>query len=320
MRVAGTYCADGSVPDPETGYHSCRDCLPGRAPDPATKASCVCDGSHYNASRGALDCYDHMRRWPATRSAALSAHPMFPCLPCSEVKVNATSSCIQCGLAEDGKAFVTTAVPGFAVSQTNAKRGAPIGDIPGDRALFACTMHETCTGNPQNPCADGYQGPLCSVCAEGWSRAGLHGPCSSCDETMHAAWMVFGTLFAIGTVTGVLYHVASWNGHKQGKVATINTLVKILVGLVQILTQLEFTLDLRWPPMFAWLIHFFKVFSFDFLAFIDIGCFATYTFYDKFALAALMIPGFALITFGVYKYPRPSSTCLWLCNGVSWFE
>lgn len=121
---------------------------------------------------------------------------------------------------------------------------------------------------------------------------------------MSIVWFVFSLLFALALVTGALYFVSNFDGHKMEKVAAISTLVKIFVGLVQILTQVEFTLELRWPPMFAWLVNLLKVFSFDFLAFIDIGCVADYTFYDKFAIAIFMIPGFLAITYGIYIYRK----------------
>jgi hypothetical protein len=296
------YCKDGAVPDRDTSFHSCRDCLPGRAPDPTTKATCVCDESHYNASNGAVKCFDHMKRWSSEDASIQAArqHPLFPCLPCDEVRVNATSSCIKCGLSSDRKSFIVEAVAGFAVSQTTADLKLPLGSLPRDRSLFQCPMQETCTGDPLNPCAEGYGGPLCSACADGWSRNGLHGPCTSCDESMHVAWLIIGTVLVVALVTGLLYHVANFDGNKAGKVAVITTLVKIAIGLIQILTQLEFTLELRWPPYFAWLLHLLQIFSFDLFAFIDIGCMTTYTYYDKFGLAALMIPGFAGVTYAVF--------------------
>ena len=53
---------------------------------------------------------------------------------------------------------------------------------------------------------------------------------------------------------------------------------KITVSLVQILSQLEFTLQIQWPTELKVLTDMLKFMSFDFLGFLDIGCMATYSY------------------------------------------
>ena len=55
------------------------------------------------------------------------------------------------------------------------------------------------------------------------------------------------------------------------------------------MSQLEVALTLRFPDVFRWFVDLLKVFSFDILAFIDIGCLTTYSYYQKFAFAFLVI-------------------------------
>ena len=63
----------------------------------------------------------------------------------------------------------------------------------------------------------------------------------------------------------------------EGDIAVIHTLGKIAISLVQVLTQLEFSLSLVWPKSFRWFIDLLKVFSMDLLGFINIGCVTQYT-------------------------------------------
>ena len=92
---------------------------------------------------------------------------------------------------------------------------------------------------------------------------------------MSAVWLVLGSILAFGLVTAVLYVVGMFGGELPAeKLGLLVTLGKIAVSMVQILTQLEFCLDLRWPITFRWLVQFLKLFSLDWLGFLDFGCLA----------------------------------------------
>lgn len=179
--------------------------------------------------------------------------------------------------------------------------GLSFNEIAGQRAVFPCPRgDESCTGDTTTPCHEGYDGPLCSYCAAGWSRAGLAGECEECEEFMAAVWVVLGGTFILGLVTATLYFVGGVEPH-HGKMTVAITIGKIVIGLIQILTQLEFTLELRWPGIFGWLIHLLKIFSFDIFGFLDIGCLTSYNYYGKFSLALAMIPVLLGVTYTLYK-------------------
>ena len=110
-----------------------------------------------------------------------------------------------------------------------------------------------------------------------------------CSDFASIAWIFFGAIVAAAFTIGVLYFVASFDA-SAGKMTVIVTLGKITVSLIQVLSQLEFTLQLTWPAEFKWLIEYLKFMSFDFLAFLDIGCMTTYSYFGKFTFAFLMIP------------------------------
>ena len=53
-------------------------------------------------------------------------------------------------------------------------------------AVFKCPDAKACPNNNTDgsglpTCVEGHGGPLCAMCAEGFTRAGLDGPCGVCD-------------------------------------------------------------------------------------------------------------------------------------------
>ena len=146
-------------------------------------------------------------------------------------------------------------------------------------------------------CSAPYDGPLCDYCAEGYSRPGFTGECTECTAELSTAKAVLGGVVAVVVVTLVMYWVSASHA-ETGKVAVLHTLGKIAISLVQVLTQLEFSLSLVWPPSFRWFIDLLKVFSMDLLGFVNIGCVTQYTYTSKFTFAMLLTP-VMLISVGV---------------------
>ena len=146
-------------------------------------------------------------------------------------------------------------------------------------------------------CATPYDGPLCDYCADGYSRPGFTGECNECSGSLSVAWAVGGAAIAVALVTLVLYWISALHGTVT-KTAVLLTLGKIGVSLVQILTQLEFCLNVAWPITFRWFVDLLKVFSMDLLGFLNIGCLSQYTYMSKFMFANLLGP-IMLIAVGV---------------------
>jgi hypothetical protein len=268
-----------------TSFESCKDCVPGRAPIPDTFDSCVCDAKYFNTSvsskRGAsmIKCYlDGQDVVPDAELAAATDD----CQLCSSVMMG-EHLCVDCDLGR------TSMIPGHSLSETKLSQSVDFDTIAGQRGVFKCPLGvDACTGVPSQPCTEMYTGPLCTVCKEGYSRKGLQGECTECLETMSGVWTVFGALLAIGLATAALW-LFSGPSETFGTMHTIIVFVKITISLVQIVSQLEVALTLRFPDVFRWFVDLLKVFSFDILAFIDIGCLTTYSYYQKFAFAFLVI-------------------------------
>jgi len=275
------------IPDDLNDFRSCRECLPGQAPDAETGSRCVCAGGFYNSTESVIHCYADGEDWteiPANAGAA-------DCVACSE------TGCLQ-GYDPDNEVFgqITCNLgsveihPGSSVSMLSALEDKPFNEIRNQRGIFPCDA-DTCTvdsdGKPA--CEAGYTGPLCAYCDVGYSRPGFEGKCNECSQSMSYVWAVFGGLLSLTLIVSVLYFVASVDA-TAGKMSVIITLGKIAVSLIQVLTNLQFTLDLTWPDVFLAFVNMLKLFSFDLLGFIDVGCVTTYTYYTKVAFAATLPP------------------------------
>jgi hypothetical protein len=64
---------------------------------------------------------------------------------------------------------------------------------------------------------------------------------------------------AVPLLVGALWAVSAVDS-EAGKAAVVVTCVKIAISLVQVLTQLEFALDLVWPGSFRYVLTFLAIF------------------------------------------------------------
>ena len=59
-------CGENSIPD-QSNVHTCtcicRACVPGRAPDPMTHDTCVCDANFYRSASTSVEPESSERRW-----------------------------------------------------------------------------------------------------------------------------------------------------------------------------------------------------------------------------------------------------------------
>jgi hypothetical protein len=303
----------------ENGFFSvdgreCLACPEGQASNYA-RDGCTCANNYYNTTQGQIQCYTaggQFEPLPAPQGVCAICGDALPCVECS---YNSDT---------DRVSYVKMR-RGFGLSMTKLDQGRPFEQIVGQRAVYPCPMdasdpnrvdrvcgcdaelYVTETGGQPNsgcadaasPCLEGYQGPLCTFCEEGWSRPGLKGECEKCSAVLGTLWVVFAAVLAVSFVTGLLYKMSSTGSANVKLIVTI-TLGKIFVSLIQILSQLEFTLQMEWPKEFKWFIEYLKLFSFDFLAFMDIGCMTTYSYFGKFFFAFMMMPTLLASVFVVY--------------------
>lgn len=236
-------CDEKSIPDSANDFKTCRECLPGQSPD-TSHSRCVCADGYYNTSAGRnlIKCYTEGEPF-----SVLSSPDPADCHPCANT--GCTDNAIVCSSG------IVTLRKGFALSQTGLAQGLLLNEMVGQRNIYECSIEDSCLGDdPQTPCGVGYAGPLCDYCADGYSRPGFNGVCVECSDGLSTVWVVFAGLMGVAAVTVGLYVVSSVDA-EPSKMTTVVTLGKIAVGLVQVLTQLEFCLQLIWPGTFRWCVH-----------------------------------------------------------------
>jgi len=244
----------------------------------------VCADGYYNSSAGTnlVKCYADGEPW-----AALAAASDMDCLSCAETDCDVDAISCMGG--------TIMLLPDFSVSATSVSQAVLLDDMTGQRSVYACAVPGACLGDlsPTEedveatggaPCSAPYDGPLCDYCADGYSRPGFTGECTKCSEGLSTAWAVIGAIIAIASVTTVLYWISALDGTAT-KTGVMLTLGKIGVSLVQVLTQLEFCLEVSWPETFRWFVNLMKFFSMDLLGFLDIGCLTQYTCKSSFHLS-----------------------------------
>jgi hypothetical protein len=131
----------------------------------------------------------------------------------------------------------------------------------GEKTCLKKSENQVFVDIPAMPCGAGSDGPLCSNCAEDWSRSGLQGECSECSDELSMAWIVAAGVISIVLAVLVLHFVSGFSA-SNAKMHTIQVLGKIAITLIQILSQLGVALQLTWPPVFLWVLSWFKLFSF----------------------------------------------------------
>jgi hypothetical protein len=299
-KVDCVTCDDGLFAP--AGSDRCNPC-PLRQQPNTEKSACVCAPGTYNATMGQIMCFEGTSNYEAD----LFRYPNYDypthdgCVPCDE-------TCMDCATG------VPLMLPGFAMGEDMAQPGLALSEQKGHRPVFACPLQNvSCAGSANKrpgvdgdwQCRTGSSGPLCQNCDDGYARKGLNAPCFLCKDAPGATGFGFSfailaiVLIVVGFMVLLRYVAKTQAGDKEvtGVVAIINkvmSLVKSCIGLFQVISQLEFTLDLSFPSTFKWFIDVVKIFSLDMLGWLDIGCITSFTYYVKFTFG-ILLPAMLLI-------------------------
>ncbi|GMH87753.1 hypothetical protein TrST_g3113 [Triparma strigata] len=207
-----------------------------------------------------------------------------------------------------------------------------------------CDMEEACSQRPGTngtECREGHDGPICSVCKDGFSKSTLKGICRPCDKLERLLWFyIGGPILLIVTLIGLYYFVRKKYNITGGRRNSINaaiagftkasadknhwlsrirTRVKILFSFYQIVSSLPETLSIVFPKMYTKFINIVSVISkLNFFEMINLECFlqktqwlpkSVYGYYGAF-LATMLTPiliSFALLGFTLYMRRKQNS-------------
>jgi hypothetical protein len=162
----------------------CVRCIDSQMPNGGS-TGCICAVGYYNATFGHIKCYGAAESFapldfPATEDDTGMVLTQDECLTCDE-------SCTNCNYGH------ATLQPGYGVAMNKFEQKDPLYKVAGHRAVFECPLKKACNvsydsinldtglnGTGWEQCGDGYAGPLCMLCASGYSRKGFSGPCNLC--------------------------------------------------------------------------------------------------------------------------------------------
>jgi len=203
----------------------------------------------------------------------------------------------------------------------------------GSSTFYRCLRPTHCLGGDSD-CNDNRAGPLCAVCAEGYTPSSFTGGCTECPSQTKAWWSSILILLALFIVFIALYYVALRGGEPRpverispldievsiissdrdkldAQVARLSQEtrespnimfnLKIALSFLQIFTRLLDVVDSRWPSYFETFLGYIGVVNFDFVPWETVSCITPIDFYTKLLSMMLIAPvALLLISLGLY--------------------
>ena len=256
-----------SVPD----FTSCVACPADLIPN-AVGDDCECNAGYYDSRLGQFACYDvGVDINPPDLIGQGSGNASVTCQPCD-------ARCIECAHG------VVTVKPGAAISEMQKEQ---LGDdefhVRSPAAVFICPF-ETClghvNGSSASACAVGSSGALCGHCHSGFIRSELK--CIECSSATGKSLMA-GMLYCVALA-------AMFLGANKCNETFSDLMVpaKVLIGLLQITTELPSTLKLNYPPAFSAILEAMRVLLLDVFDVFSLGCISTISLHTEFIIVMLL--------------------------------
>ena len=172
-----------------------------------------------------------------------------------------------------------------------------------------CPRPESCLGGMDSNCSEGYEGPLCDVCRQGYYKQ-----LKTCRECPSKKWMI-GQLCLIAAAIFVITVVVAWRSKKQIKKKKGRSLgdlilskMKIVIGFYQVtFGMIEAFAFIKWPESLTFIGKYSEMLQLNVLQIAPIHCLFANLKVDAFGRlyamlsinAAIIILGFAF--YGIRK-------------------
>ena len=168
-----------------------------------------------------------------------------------------------------------------------------------------CPRPESCLGGMDSNCSEGYEGPLCDVCRQGYYKQ-----LKMCRECPSKKWMI-GQLCLIAAVIFVITAVVAWRSKKQMKKKKGRSLgdlilskMKIIIGFYQVtFGMIEAFAFIKWPESLTFIGKYSEILQLNVLQIAPIHCLFANLKVDAFGrLYAILSINAAVIIFGFAFY------------------
>lgn len=168
-----------------------------------------------------------------------------------------------------------------------------------------CPRRESCLGGLDSTCENGYEGPLCEVCSQGYYKR-----LQTCRKCPSNAWMA-GQLTITIVLLVILVVVVVWTSIKKNKQSKQRQLVdiilarlKIIIGFYQVtFGLLEAFSFIKWPDSLAAIAKYSEMLQLNVLQIAPLHCLLPQLKVDAFgSLFAILAMNAAAIFFALVAY------------------
>jgi Leucine-rich repeat (LRR) protein len=313
-------CITGFAPDPRppnsSAPLSCHSsCANGRA---VTRdgTSCQCPGSSYDVARtGVLLCaatawappegiVEYQQAHAAWAQGSMCHHCPDECATCAHGVATlqqgwrlaeASTAALQ-QLIANGSA---DAAPRVALRCPSAAYGRPA--CPSMRLDVGATADNlTCLRN--------HTGWLCAQCVSGFSHKASDNSCTRCADATTiknsfgiSGWsllVLVALVVALAVFAFKLLQRAKSSHYLQQVKKELNTSVKIVLGLLQVLSLLKDSLSLVYPPEPAHAMSYAALFTADLRSLVKLDC-AGWNWFERWTLLVVVVPLLAFVVVGL---------------------
>jgi len=168
----------------------------------------------------------------------------------------------------------------------------------GDKSLVETNWN--CTQQfPTTQCLNGTEGPLCSVCSDGFTR--IQGECTRCYRFVTRAIMVMVVVVVLlGAALKARQKMRSLKSNALNAVRDVGRILLVLVNMAQIITSIPVLIHVPWPNNVVELIERFEIVNFDLAAITGAACSNSFDFYTRFQVMASLPLIILLVAIGTY--------------------
>ncbi|XP_078345370.1 cysteine repeat modular protein A-like [Oculina patagonica] len=174
---------------------------------------------------------------------------------------------------------------------------------------YKCPREESCKGDLDSLCENGYQGPLCGVCSSGYYKQ-----FKTCTKCPSRKWIV-GQLSIIAAIAIIVAVVLVWMSKRREKDTVKRAMIdvmlsklKIVIGFYQVTCGLLQAFSyIKWPGSLQVIAKYSEILQMDVLRIAPIDCLSSLFHVNAFGslLAMLAINaaviGFSVVAYGVRK-------------------
>jgi hypothetical protein len=138
-------------------------------------------------------------------------------------------------------------------------------------------------------CEEGFAGPLCSVCDEGYTRSSKEGcrPCADATENAMTGLIVIGAFFVLLCLKkcckrSVFHKVEDYFRVGALVMPSLVGDIRVFISVYQTVGNMSATLSIQWPEEFEEFIEELRSYvSLDLFSLPSVGCLVTGNFYTK---------------------------------------